>query len=122
MLIRTKHSMTATQEFNMKLRRILPWDEAPVPVGSAWGVLSPMESTPPDHHLEENEAFLILSGTGQLTVDSDSRTVATGDFIYLPAGSHHQLRNASPAEELNLLMIYWPADAAAQAEISGAQE
>lgn len=122
MLIRTKHSMTATQEFNMQLRRILPWDKAPVPVGSAWGVLAPQESTPPDQHLEEHEAFFILSGTGQLTVDSDTRSVAMGDFIYLPAGSHHQLRNASTSHELNLLMIYWPADVGVQAGTSGARK
>ena len=50
---------------------------------------------PYHYHLQDEETFHILSGTGTLRTPQDERPVTAGDFLYFPAGPEgaHKLTN-----------------------------
>ena len=68
----------------------------------------PGKSAVPYHyHLQNEEVFFILSGTGVLKSPDGERTVTAGDFLYFPAGGNgaHKLTNASGSEKLIYLDV-----------------
>jgi mannose-6-phosphate isomerase-like protein (cupin superfamily) len=73
--------------------------EEVLPVGSAVGR---------HHHLETEEIYYILAGTGQMTVGDESRAVEAGDAIFIPRGHTHTLENTG-AEPMRLLLVCGPA-------------
>jgi mannose-6-phosphate isomerase-like protein (cupin superfamily) len=56
------------------------------------------------HHLETEEVYYILQGTGQMTVGDETRAVETGDAIFIPRGHTHTLENTGQAPMLILLV------------------
>jgi len=58
--------------------------EARVPVGAA---------TAPHFHPQTEEIYYILSGTGQMRIESETSTVGPGDAIAIPPGQTHQITN-----------------------------
>jgi quercetin dioxygenase-like cupin family protein len=44
---------------------------------------------PPHRHLEEEEAFYVLSGTARVSCDGQDFTAGPGDFVLLPLGLPH---------------------------------
>jgi mannose-6-phosphate isomerase-like protein (cupin superfamily) len=60
------------------------------------------------HHLETEEVYYILSGSGRMTVGEEMREVSAGDAIYIPRGQPHTLENTG-AEPLKLLLVCGPA-------------
>jgi mannose-6-phosphate isomerase-like protein (cupin superfamily) len=53
------------------------------------------------------EIYFILSGEGEMTVDTESRPVHPGDAIWVPAGSSHSLTN-SGTEDCIILVVASP--------------
>lgn len=53
------------------------------------------------------EIYFILSGEGEMTVETESRPVNPGDAIWIPAGSPHSLRN-SGTEDCIILVVASP--------------
>ncbi len=63
----------------------------------------PGKSAVPYHyHLQNEEVFFILRGTGLLKSPEGERTVTAGDFLYFPSNEKgaHKLTNASETETL----------------------
>jgi mannose-6-phosphate isomerase-like protein (cupin superfamily) len=62
--------------------------------------VSPCGEKPPSVHQEEEEAYLILKGTGICTIGDEDIPVGPGSVVYIPAGVHHGLANtgAEPLE------------------------
>jgi mannose-6-phosphate isomerase-like protein (cupin superfamily) len=58
--------------------------EARLPVGG---------STTPHHHVETEEIYYILAGTGLMRVGRETQTVGPGDAIAIPPGASHQISN-----------------------------
>jgi mannose-6-phosphate isomerase-like protein (cupin superfamily) len=71
-------------------------------------VLPPGRSVTPHHHLETEEIYYILEGSGLMTVGEESKEVSAGDAVYVPRGLTHSLSNTGP-EEITLLLICGPA-------------
>jgi mannose-6-phosphate isomerase-like protein (cupin superfamily) len=65
-------------------------------------------SVPRHHHLETEEIYYILSGTGRMTVGDDAREVAAGDAVFIPRAQTHALENTGQ-EPITLLLICGPA-------------
>ena len=76
-----------------------------------WGVgrsvVEPGGGTTPHRH-EENEMFLVSSGTARVEVGGEVRDVSAGEVLLVPFGSQHRITNASADERLVFLNVYWP--------------
>ncbi len=53
------------------------------------------------------EIYFVLSGSGEMGVDDESRQVGPGDATWLPAGSSHRLLN-NGKEDLVILVVASP--------------
>ncbi len=70
--------------------------------------LPPGGSTLPHYHVETEEIYYILDGTGQMQVGDDVRQVGPGDAIAIPPGASHTLVNTGDSV-LKLLCCCAPA-------------
>jgi len=53
------------------------------------------------------EIYFILSGTGNMSVDDDTRPVGPGDAIWIPTGASHSLHNTGD-KPLIILVVASP--------------
>ena len=60
------------------------------------------------YHVETEEIYYILDGTGEMRIDDETREVTTGDCILIPRGCTHSLRNTG-ADTMRLLLVCGPA-------------
>jgi quercetin dioxygenase-like cupin family protein len=60
------------------------------------------------HRHEQPEAYLVLDGRGELTVDDTTRQVTAGDAIFIPGGATHSTACAGPTD-LRFAYVF-PAD------------
>ena len=67
----------------------------------------PGGSIPPHEHFNE-EAYHILSGTGEMQVGEERGTVRAGDTVYLDPDVPHTLRNTGDSD-MEILFVYSPA-------------
>lgn len=66
-------------------------------------VLDPEGGQVPWHNHGPEEAYFILSGTGELCVGAERTLVGPGQLAYVPSGSFHQLTNVG---QVPLVMLY----------------
>ena len=70
--------------------------------------VNPPGFAPPVHrHLEEDEAFYVLSGTAEFRCDGEVFSAGPGDFVLLPSGLPHTFI-VSAGEPLRTLQITAP--------------
>jgi mannose-6-phosphate isomerase-like protein (cupin superfamily) len=76
-----------------------------------WGfgraVVAPGQCTDPHSH-SENEVFVIVRGTARMRIGSDTEPLEAGQYVLIPAGQEHDIRNVDDAQPLEFLSIYWP--------------
>lgn len=60
--------------------------------------LKPGGATTPHYHPKCEEIYYILTGEGQMRIDTDTRLVGPGDAIAIPPGLIHQIRNTAGVE------------------------
>jgi mannose-6-phosphate isomerase-like protein (cupin superfamily) len=60
--------------------------------------LRPGASTTPHHHPRTEEIYYILTGTGRMRIEAESRDVGPGDAIAIPPGARHQIVNTGDVE------------------------
>ena len=63
---------------------------------------------PPHRHLAEDELFYVIDGTLSFTADETTRTVSTGESVFVPRGSAHAYRNVGDAD-VRMIAVYTPA-------------
>lgn len=108
MLIRKTGEDQLVDAYGIRYQQIYPHGgEHLAPWGVGRAVVEPGGATEPHDH-EDHEMFVFLAGTGILTVDGEERTVGPDTTALLPAGSRHQVRNASTTDRLIFLSVYWP--------------
>lgn len=66
-------------------------------------VLAPCSSIGIHEHVGDEEIYYIISGSGIMTVDNESREVGKGDIVLTKSGSSHGLENTG-AEELKIFV------------------
>jgi mannose-6-phosphate isomerase-like protein (cupin superfamily) len=59
--------------------------------------LPPGVSSRRHYHPTAEESYFILSGTGQLLLDKDTRSLRAGDAAAIPARAVHQITNSGSA-------------------------
>lgn len=65
----------------------------------------------PCHSHEAEETYLILSGTGVITLDGKEIPVKENDVIYVPSMQSHELKNTGD-EDMRTIFVYAPAGVA----------
>jgi mannose-6-phosphate isomerase-like protein (cupin superfamily) len=73
--------------------------EEVLPVGAAVGR---------HHHVETEEIYYILQGTGRMTVGSEVREVEAGDAVFIPRRKTHTLENTGKVP-MTILLVCGPA-------------
>ena len=63
---------------------------------------------PPHRHLAEDELFAITAGSIAFTTDGGTRTVASGESVFVPRGTTHSYRNEGP-DAARMIAVYTPA-------------
>lgn len=58
-------------------------------------------------HDHTDQLFLVIDGKGEATVGDETQSIGEGDFLFVSAGSAHNIR-AGSGEDLKLLTIYAP--------------
>ncbi|HZG97575.1 MAG TPA: cupin domain-containing protein [Nocardioidaceae bacterium] len=60
-------------------------------------------------HEDTDQILTFVSGTGEAIVSGDTKQVAQGDLVVVPAGKKHNFRNTGP-NPLVLYTVYGPAE------------
>jgi mannose-6-phosphate isomerase-like protein (cupin superfamily) len=61
----------------------------------------------PPHREPNSESFFVLEGTLEVEVDGKRYELRSGDFLVVPPGVQHSLRNAG-ADWMRVLTTVWP--------------
>ena len=62
---------------------------------------------PENYHEDSDQWLFVVSGTGAVTVDSDTRRVDAGDLVRIEAGERHGIENDGD-EPLETVNFYTP--------------
>ncbi|HWT01233.1 MAG TPA: cupin domain-containing protein [Pyrinomonadaceae bacterium] len=60
------------------------------------------------YHVETEEVYYILEGSGLMTVGAESREVGAGDAVFIPRGHAHTLANTGQTP-MTILLVCGPA-------------
>lgn len=60
--------------------------------------LAPGGATTPHSHPRTEEIYYILTGTGRMRIEAETRMVGPGDAIAIPPGARHQITNTGDIE------------------------
>jgi methionyl-tRNA synthetase len=97
---------------DVRFKDIYPWDEiAETPFSASLAVVEPGGRTMLHDHAPA-ETFVICRGTGTMTVAARPTPVGSGDVVYNPPHTPHELRNDSTTEDLVFVSIVWDPDTA----------
>ena len=64
----------------------------------AEATLEPGQATERHHHARSEEIYVVTKGSGSMEIEGETRRVARGDSILIPAGSWHTLENNGTSE------------------------
>jgi mannose-6-phosphate isomerase-like protein (cupin superfamily) len=70
--------------------------------------LEPGGGQVPWHNHEQEEVYLIIRGTAEACVGTECQVVGSGQALYVPSGTYHQLTNTG-TEAMVMLYAYSPA-------------
>lgn len=73
-----------------------------------WEYLEPGISTPLDQHSSFDQVFLVLKGTGEVTIGTEVAPVREHDTIYVPRQTLHSVRCTSDCGLEYLYINVWP--------------
>jgi quercetin dioxygenase-like cupin family protein len=60
-----------------------------------------------EHDHDEEETFVALSGSAELTLEGETTTLCAGDIAYIPRFARHSLRNLSSDTAFEMIDVYW---------------
>jgi len=81
--------------------------------GKAWSLMEvvlPKHAGPPPHDHPWDEAYYVIEGEVVFSLDGQSKTVRSGDFIYAPGGTLHGFQGSSD-QPARMLIFDAPAHA-----------
>ncbi len=108
MLIRPMTEDDLVDAYGIRYQQLYPHGgEDLAPWGFGRAVVEPGGATEPHRH-EENEVFVFLAGSGEITIGEERGAVGRDMAVLIPGGSHHQVRNTSTDTRLVFLSVYWP--------------
>lgn len=107
MHIRKLDPSTFEPSYGVTCTRIFPSPESgATPFNAYWALIEPGGASQLHRH-HEGEAFIVVRGTGIMTVDDETEPVDVGDVIFMKPLTDHTLANASDTEQLLFMNVYW---------------
>lgn len=70
--------------------------------------LDPRGGQVPWHNQESEEVYFVIEGTGEICLGTERRALCTGQMVYIPPGTFHQLTNVGDTP-LRMMYCYAPA-------------
>lgn len=67
-------------------------------------ISAPGAGAPPNKHPADNEAFYVLEGSFEFTIDGETRQAEGGEFVSIPNGAVHAFRNIGAADGKLLIL------------------
>jgi mannose-6-phosphate isomerase-like protein (cupin superfamily) len=64
----------------------------------AEAILEPGQATERHYHGTSEEIYVVTKGSGSLEIDGETRRVARGDAVLIPAGAWHTFENNGTSE------------------------
>lgn len=88
------------------LRELLHPDKQPIDLrySLAHAVLQPGQTSKP-HSLRTSEVYYVLSGTGEMHIDSEAALIGPGDAVYIPPLSRQFVRCTSSVPLVFLCIV-----------------
>ena len=62
----------------------------------------------PEHTHPQEECYTIVAGSGEMTVGGETCPVRGGDYVYIPSGVPHSLKNCG-TQDMIMMFVYAPA-------------
>jgi len=69
-------------------------------------IIRPNEAPSYQFHYKRNETWVVVRGTGTLTLDDQESHVSPGQAVQVPVGMKHRLRNTG-TEDLVFIEVQW---------------
>ena len=94
--------------YGVPAQYLFPWSGVveQTPFGSMWCVVPP-GGVVKTHAHHESETYVVARGRGVIEVEAESAEVGPGDAVFAEPFQTHTVRNASDAEELLFMAIWW---------------
>jgi methionyl-tRNA synthetase len=92
------------KELGVKANRLIYLDENKF--SSSIVVVENGKQVPPHKHDAINELFYILEGDGLLEISNQQSNVGEGDYVFIPAGQLHTIKNVN-CSKLKFITIAW---------------
>ena len=110
-LVRRGADARFTDEYNCRIRRLFPWPDqvnTKRPLTEYGCMLVTLEAGKDvdRHSHDEEEAFIVISGSARLSVDREETTLRETDVAYIPRNVSHALQNDGP-NDFVMLDICW---------------
>jgi quercetin dioxygenase-like cupin family protein len=71
-------------------------------------VIEPRGGQVPWHQQDSEEVYFVVSGTGEMCLSGERRTLSAGQAVHIPPGEYHQLTNTGDSP-LTMIYVYGPA-------------
>lgn len=105
MKINNVYNVKGTEFPAGRLTRVIVGPDAPVEAQNfvmGHVTIYPGGSVPLHSH-EQEEVYLIVSGSGMISIDDERECVTGGSYVYIPPNSTHILENTS---DDNMIMVF----------------
>lgn len=109
LIINRTQAATLNTPHGSEIRPLLDRTTSPIERCSlAEEILPPGRAVGRHYHLETEEIYYILRGTGEMIIDDERREVAPGDAVFIPRETKHSLVNTG-TEAMTILLVSGPA-------------
>jgi len=111
-LVRRGAHAPYTNEYGVKLRRLLPWP----PIADTKRVITELGlisvliepgKVVQTHSHDEEEMFCVVHGSAELTLEGEVTEIGVGDTVYIPRFAQHALFNRSDTTPFMFIDLYW---------------
>ncbi len=64
--------------------------------------------TPKHTHKDEEQAYIILKGSGVVRLNDEEKEVSERMIVYIPRGTEHEIKNTGKDELTYIYVANWP--------------
>jgi mannose-6-phosphate isomerase-like protein (cupin superfamily) len=109
LIVNRQHAAVIETPHGSEIRPLVDRTTSAIELCSLAEEVLPVGATVGRHyHVETEEIYYVLRGSGRMTVGEESREVSAGDAVYIPRGLAHTLVNTG-TEPMFILLVCGPA-------------